>query len=538
MALRDNYIHYHLSNYYRYGTYLKGVHQDDKEEGQTALAYRLKSQAEKHINDLTAEMKSKINDKEEDAVVKEIEKRLDYFFGLRKPTKGEEKKEYQFYQNISKELAEKASSVGKIYDRATGAVKGAGEVMFTPSVELEKRLKNLAKQADNERANINKSYIEASIDTVNKLVKEYNKQLSKGKLTKAELIGSDARLDELITQLISEKNKLVDVVNNIDKTSNKKRLSRGKDIDTRSYFKTIAEIRSLINAGLTSSATTTQGKVLEYVLEYTYGRGIAEAILGLDKTLQTEGSGKENKLDVRKSLAEDFGFPNSIACDTFEFNQYYSGTKKVDSLLTFKMPDESVEGGEREATAPISAKNYNLNNNELGLVHDTNLVNILLDSLNRKEEFYYHYLNIAAARPDKRRSCHGITESKKTVDYAMYLSLAYKAMAGSFKDSQAKYFVINNVASAEKATKYKIININRFFTEKVMKNSKSIEDLNKIFKYKFGDKGTEISLQEYNVWMGGKKKDMTQADIRIAGLLNAMARTHVNIALRTTALKL
>lgn len=538
MALRDNYIHYHLSNYYRYGTYLKGVHQDDKEEGQTALAYRLKSQAEKHINDLTAEMKSKINDKEEDAVVKEIEKRLDYFFGLRKPTKGEEKKEYQFYQNISKELAEKASSVGKIYDRATGAVKGAGEVMFTPSVELEKRLKNLAKQADNERANINKSYIEASIDTVNKLVKEYNKQLSKGKLTKAELIGSDARLDELITQLISEKNKLVDVVNNIDKTSNKKRLSRGKDIDTRSYFKTIAEIRSLINAGLTSSATTTQGKVLEYVLEYTYGRGIAEAILGLDKTLQTEGSGKENKLDVRKSLAEDFGFPNSIACDTFEFNQYYSGTKKVDSLLTFKMPDESVEGGEREATAPISAKNYNLNNSELGLVHDTNLVNILLDSLNRKEEFYYHYLNIAAARPDKRRSCHGITESKKTVDYAMYLSLAYKAMAGSFKDSQAKYFVINNVASAEKATKYKIININRFFTEKVMKNSKSIEDLNKIFKYKFGDKGTEISLQEYNVWMGGKKKDMTQADIRIAGLLNAMARTHVNIALRTTALKL
>jgi predicted DNA-binding protein len=538
MALRDNYIHYHLSNYYRYGTYLKGVHQDDKEEGQTALAYRLKSQAEKHINDLTAEMKNKINDKEEDAVIKEIEKRLDYFFGLRKPTKGKEKKEYQFYQNISKELAEKASSVGKIYDRATGAVKGAGEVMFTPSVELEKRLKNLAKQADNERANINKSYIEASIDTVNKLVKEYNKQLSKGKLTKAELIGSDARLDELITQLISEKNKLVNVVNNIDKTSNKKRLSRGKDINTRSYFETIAEIRSLINAGLTSSATTTQGKVLEYVLEYTYGRGIAEAILGLDKTLQTEGSGKESKINVHESLAEDFGFPNSIACDTFEFNQYYSGTKKVDSLLTFKMPDESVEGGEREATAPISAKNYNLNNNELGLVHDTNLVNILLDSLNRKEEFYYHYLNIAAARPDKRSSYHGITESKKTVDYAMYLSLAYKAMAGSFKDSQAKYFVINNVASAEKATKYKIININRFFTEKVMKNSKSIEDLNKIFKYKFGDKSNEISLQEYNVWMGGKKKNMTQADIRIAGLLNAMARTHVNIALRTSALKL
>lgn len=538
MALRDNYIHYHLSNYYRYGTYLKGVHQDDKEEGQTALAYRLKSQAEKHINDLTAEMKSKINDKEEDAVVKEIEKRLDYFFGLKNPTKGKEKKEYQAYQNISKELAEKANLVGKTYDRTTGAVKSAGDVAFTPSIDLEKKLKSLAKQAENDKRNINKSYIEASINTATELIKSYRRQLEKGNVTKADLVGNDAKLNELIEKLKVEKRRLKSEVTRIGKTSDKKRLSREEDVNIKSYFETIAEIRNLINAGLTSSATTTQGKVLEYVLQYTYERGIAEAILGLDKTLKTEGTGTEDKIDVHKSLAEDFGFPNSIACDTFEFNQSYSGTKKVDSLLTFKMPDESVEGGEREATAPISAKNYNLNNSELGLVHDTNLVNILLDSLNRKEEFYYHYLNIAAARPDKRRKYHGITESKKTVDYAMYLSLAYKAMAGSFKDSQAKYFVINNVASAEKATKYKIININRFFTEKVMKNSKSIEDLNKIFKYKFGDKGTEISLQEYNVWMGGKKKDMTQADIRIAGLLNAMARTHVNIALRTTALKL
>ena len=275
MALRDNYIHYHLSNYYRYGTYLKGVHQDDKEEGQTALAYRLKSQAEKHINDLTAEMKSKINDKEEDAVVKEIEKRLDYFFGLKNPTRGKEKKEYQAYQNISKELAEKANLVGKTYDRATGAVKSAGDVAFTPSIDLEKKLKSLAKQAENDKRNINKSYIEASINTATELIKSYRRQLEKGNITKADLVGNDAKLNELIEKLKVEKRRLKSEVTKIGKTYDKKRLSREEDVNIKSYFETIAEIRNLINAGLTSSATTTQGKVLEYVLQYTYERGIA-----------------------------------------------------------------------------------------------------------------------------------------------------------------------------------------------------------------------------------------------------------------------
>lgn len=550
MNYRSNYVHYWLHNYLKVSqAKLDKTKVDDKEKitysDEVGKVFGQINQA--HLKNLID--KKQKTKAEDDAVKKEVKKRLNYFFGLDTNTaSSNDEAMLEHYTNLRKAISDKASKALMNYNSSTGKItSGGGDSIIDLDAKLKKNMDDVLKNFETGYGTKQIGSVRKKIKDINAALKSCREQLeAKGGqgASASELSAIDAKLLKLMNEAESQKKTL----------QQKMRKSDGlkiKNSDLAGYANTVAEISRLLSLEEGEVLTTIQGEILEYVLQYMDGNidKIADSALNLtDDRMSTAGQGYGSRFDAEDIAFKFLGVNNEIGSNVKVKFGSSKSRKKVDAEITITLPSGKKKEG-KSVTEPLSIKSYNLaNTRHLGLVNDTNLFTLLAESLNNKELYFYHFLNMAGGHQDSKKITN-ISKCREAIleaEYGMFLTLAYKAMAGNEKNIEAKYFVVNDVGSKNKNDKYKIINIQKFFKneiigelEKVGDISERMKALTKIFTYKIDDEKNKLpSFEAMNEWRGRKYIGSTiKAQERLALLLGRMRQTHVDITLNANAVK-
>jgi len=528
MSYRRNYIHYCLENYYKQGTLLMSK---DK-----ALEHRSQPipRFDKIIGDHYAKMLSATK---RDANVDKaaIEKRLNYFFGLDDGKSQGEEEVASVFKGLCDEMAKEVEKHGQNFNVNTGAVteKGSGV-----SVRISGKERQYIRDA---MRHINRNAASQEIATVlqdtkkleNKLT-QYANEISNG-LDKSQL----SKMDQEMLKDIDTVKKCLATLRKYRKNKSRTNINDTANEAYKTYAETLGRIRKNSRAGDLLVVKDVQGKVIEYafslmeknVKDFTKNH-INSIYNSSDKKYQPVGATSEESIDLEDLAIEAFGVTMSGLAKAGVKLKTYSGTRKTDAEFTIGYNDD------KEDKINLSLKSYKLNNKskKIKLVDKSTLLDMLSFAFKDNEEFYFHYLNLAS---------HGVnslsSEAKAArlkAEYAVYLALGYKAMAGINKQTEARYFVVNDTSTIDKNRKYKIINIQDMFKQLVSKNiekKNDIDGLFEVFDFKIGNKKTLPTIR--NTWHGKEnRRDVEEADVRISSIVKYLADTHVEVSLMKNAL--
>lgn len=553
MALRNGYIHLYMANYLRWGTYRgykKGYKDKDADAGIQHLDAGDKPDnnsaiVEKHKLLIKNLLANQYNSKVDIKVQNEVEKRLNYFFGGSASVKNKEDKElYDYERELNKEIDERLKQFGYTFDRETGKVRGNGNGAYSPSEELKRAMRNELKRMSN-KTFIKADTIERDIQNIDNIVKEYKDFIeSKNNTGLTEHEVDNKNIDECFERIEQAKNTLIQAVNDV------KTLSK-TDARAKNYYEEIKKLYGMINVVNNDNAKTIQGNVLEAVLSFLNEdvEKVADFVVAdnlKEDKLSTAGQGSEDRIN-RKEVVREF-LNLDINNELFTFNTNYKGRKKTDCeiTLTFKQPKQKKPKRQKMS---LSLKSYDLSSNRsLHLLSEkANFLNTFLQSMMDKEEYLYHYFNMTVPHEDDGVVSlpDSYTRAKENVSYALHLFMAYRAMAGQFSKSEAKYFLVNDVSKkGGEKEKYFLINIKSMFAkiveEKITVKGEK-DSLKQIFSYELPKNNKydlTFSKNDNKKVKKIKNRPVSEAaDIRMAKIFNEIANAHAGVAIKANALK-
>lgn len=542
-----------MANYLRWGTYRgykKGYKDKDADAGIQHLdaGDKLDNKqdiVEKHKLLIKNLLANQYNSKVDIKVQNEVEKRLNYFFGGSTTTKNKVDKElYDYERELNKEIDKRLKQFGYTFDRETGKVRGNGNGAYSPSERLKRAMKNELKRMNN-KAFIKADTIEKDIQNIDNIVKEYKdfiESKNNAGLTEKEI--DNKSIDECLERIEQAKNVLIQAVNDV------KTLSK-TDARAKSYYEEIKKLYGMINVVNSDNAKTIQGNVLEAVLSFLNEdvEKVADFVVAdslKEDKLSTAGQESEDRVN-RKEIVREF-LNLDINNELFTFNTNYKGRKKTDCeiTLTFKQPKQKKP---KKQKMSLSLKSYDLSaNNNLHLLSDkANFLNTFLQSMMDKEEYLYHYFNMTVPHEDDGVVSlpDSYTRAKENVSYALHLFMAYRAMAGQFSKSEAKYFLVNDVSKkGGEEEKYLLVNIKSMFAkiveEKITVKGKK-DSLEQIFSYELPKNNKydlTFSKNDNKKVRKIKNRPVSEAaDIRMAKIFNEIANAHAGVTIKANALK-
>lgn len=553
MALRNGYIHLYMANYLRWGTY-RGYKKGYKDKDADAGIQHLDAGNEPDNNSAIVEkhklliknlLANQYNSKVDIKVQNEVEKRLNYFFGGSALVKNREDKElYDYERELNKEIDERLKQFGYTFDRETGKVRGNGNGAYSPSEELKRAMRNELKRMNN-KAFIKADTIERDIQNIDNIVKEYKDFIeSKNNIGLTEHEVDNKNIDECFERIEQAKNTLIQAVNDV------KTLSK-TDARAKNYYEEIKKLYGMINVVNNDNAKTIQGNVLEAVLSFLNEdvEKVADFVVAdnlKEDKLSTAGQGSEDRIN-RKEVVREF-LNLDINNELFTFNTNYKGRKKTDCeiTLTFKQPKQKKPKRQKMS---LSLKSYDLSSSRnLHLLSEkANFLNTFLQSMMDKEEYLYHYFNMTVPHEDDGVVSlpDSYMRAKENVSYALHLFMAYRAMAGQFSKTEAKYFLVNDVSKkGGEKEKYFLINIKSMFAkiveEKITVKGEK-DSLEQIFSYELPKNNKydlTFSKNDNKKVRKIKNRPVSEAaDIRMAKIFNEIANAHAGVAIKANALK-
>lgn len=542
-----------MANYLRWGTY-RGYKKGYKDKDADAGIQHLDAGNEPDNNSAIVEkhklliknlLANQYNSKVDIKVQNEVEKRLNYFFGGSALVKNREDKElYDYERELNKEIDERLKQFGYTFDRETGKVRGNGNGAYSPSEELKRAMRNELKRMNN-KAFIKADTIERDIQNIDNIVKEYKDFIeSKNNIGLTEHEVDNKNIDECFERIEQAKNTLIQAVNDV------KTLSK-TDARAKNYYEEIKKLYGMINVVNNDNAKTIQGNVLEAVLSFLNEdvEKVADFVVAdnlKEDKLSTAGQGSEDRIN-RKEVVREF-LNLDINNELFTFNTNYKGRKKTDCeiTLTFKQPKQKKPKRQKMS---LSLKSYDLSSSRnLHLLSEkANFLNTFLQSMMDKEEYLYHYFNMTVPHEDDGVVSlpDSYTRAKENVSYALHLFMAYRAMAGQFSKTEAKYFLVNDVSKkGGEKEKYFLINIKSMFAkiveEKITVKGEK-DSLEQIFSYELPKNNKydlTFSKNDNKKVRKIKNRPVSEAaDIRMAKIFNEIANAHAGVAIKANALK-